>query len=179
MKKAIYSLLLSLFALSNVKAQDLDLNTKSSISKPYFNYIIHTSKTDSISSDALNGKITFINFWFETCKPCMAELDAMIELYNEFKDSSKFQMITFTTDHDTLIQKNLKKYHIPFKVYNMNWQDCEVMNFGQGFPCSILLDENKRVINIESGGPTDKVKAREHLRSEFVDLIKEKLSIRN
>jgi hypothetical protein len=53
------------------------------------------------------------------------------------------------------------------------------MNFGQGFPCSILLDENKRVINIESGGSTDKVKAREHLRSIFVDLIKEKLSTRN
>lgn len=165
-----------LISFSFLKAQDVNLNSKTNIGKTYFNYIIHTSKTDSISSKALDGKITFINFWFEACKPCMAELDAMIELYNEFKDSSKFQMITFTTDHDTLIQKNLKKYHIPFKVYNMSWPDCEVMNFGQGFPCSILLDEHKRVINIASGGPTDKAKAREHLRSEFVEMIKKKLS---
>jgi thiol-disulfide isomerase/thioredoxin len=173
MKYFLFSVLIIFCSKSN--AQEIDLNPKHNVGKEYFNYVIHTSKTDSITSKALLGKVTFINFWFEACKPCMAEMDALIELYNEFKDSSKFQMVTFTTDHDTLIQKNLKKYHIPFQVYNLAWQDCEVMNFGLGFPCSILLDEKKTVINMTSGGSTNKTEARENLRKEFVELIKEKL----
>ena len=166
-----------LFGLTSfvVDAQDLSFLRKKHTGEEYFNYVIHTSKTDSITSKELFGKITFINFWFETCHPCMAEMDALIELYNEFKDSLKFQMITFSTDNDSIIKANIVKYKIPFRVYNLNWADCQALNFGVGFPCSILLDEKKIVINNTNGGSTDKIIARKELRSEFVELITEHL----
>jgi cytochrome c biogenesis protein CcmG/thiol:disulfide interchange protein DsbE len=43
-----------------------------------------TLNNDSIGIENLKGKPTLINFWFTACAPCIAEMDVLNELKNEF-----------------------------------------------------------------------------------------------
>lgn len=41
---------------------------------------------DVISSDALSGVVTVMNFWYAGCAPCRAEAPDLVALASEFKD---------------------------------------------------------------------------------------------
>ncbi|HEY5773572.1 MAG TPA: hypothetical protein VIS75_13120, partial [Chitinophagaceae bacterium] len=43
------------------------------------------------TDDDLHSKITFVNFWFETCAPCVAEFQALEKFYNNNKSRENFQ----------------------------------------------------------------------------------------
>ncbi|MCH5331479.1 MAG: TlpA family protein disulfide reductase [Alistipes sp.] len=51
------------------------------------------------SESWIDGKTPFvISFWGSTCKPCMQELDAMSENYEEWNEKTPFRMIAIATD---------------------------------------------------------------------------------
>jgi thiol-disulfide isomerase/thioredoxin len=37
------------------------------------------------TNDSLKNRVSFINFWFEGCHPCVAEFPALNELYSKYR----------------------------------------------------------------------------------------------
>jgi thiol-disulfide isomerase/thioredoxin len=48
----------------------------------------------------LEGKSVLINVWATWCGPCQAELPKLEKLYEQVKDRSDFQILTFNIDSD-------------------------------------------------------------------------------
>jgi thiol-disulfide isomerase/thioredoxin len=48
----------------------------------------------------LEGKAVLINVWATWCGPCQAELPKLEKLYQQMKDRSDFQILTFNIDSD-------------------------------------------------------------------------------
>jgi thiol-disulfide isomerase/thioredoxin len=86
---------------------------------------------DEISED----KITVLSFWATWCVPCINELDAISEVYDDWQESANIELIAVSTD-DSRTQKRIRP-----------------MINGKGWPYKILLDKNqelKRALNIST-----------------------------
>lgn len=80
-----------------------------------------------------NDNITILSFWATWCVPCINELDAIADIYDEWKDETKVNLIAIATD-DTRTKKRIRP----------------LVN-GKGWEYIVLYDDNqdlKRALNI-------------------------------
>lgn len=113
-------------------------------------FILYTQKTvPNVPIETYKGTYTTINnelsdesyyilsFWATWCVPCINELDALNEVYDELKDKLNFKVLAISTD-DARTKRRVRPL-----VNGKNWR------------FDVLLDENhnlKRALNI-SGLP--------------------------
>jgi len=55
------------------------------------------------------GKTLFINYWATWCNPCLAEMPAMAELYEEFKDSEDIVFLYLSKENMDVITDYIPK----------------------------------------------------------------------
>ena len=123
---------------------------------PAFTAVSLDGKT--ITEKELTGKVTIINFWFQYCEPCVAEFDALNDLYRKFKDNPAFRFISFTSDAPNDASETVDKYKLSFPVCPVSKQECYRLNFNQGFPTTVIIDKAGRMAFLKSGGYTEKDK---------------------
>tara|TARA_B110001469_G_scaffold55467_1_gene53513 strand:- start:1670 stop:2152 length:483 start_codon:yes stop_codon:yes gene_type:complete len=92
-------------------------------------------KTVNIQDEISEDKITVLSFWATWCVPCINELDAISEVYEDWQESANIELIAVSTD-DSRTKKRIRP-----------------MVNGKGWPYKILLDKNqelKRALNIST-----------------------------
>ncbi len=117
------SLIICLLVLTFCEAQDLPNITLKSTD----------DKSVSIQDLANSDTIKVISFWATWCVPCINELDAISEVYEEWQEETNVELIAISTD-----DSRTKKRVIPL-VNGKDWD------------YQILLDDNqelKRALNI-------------------------------
>jgi|TARA_B110000902_G_scaffold59102_2_gene69280 thiol-disulfide isomerase/thioredoxin len=100
---------------------------------PNINLTTLKGKSVSLESQLSNDKITVLAFWATWCVPCINELDAISDVYEDWKEETSVDIIAIATD-DSRTQKRIKP-----------------MVNGKGWEYQILLDKNqelKRALNI-------------------------------
>jgi len=78
----------------------------------------------SISSD---DKIAVVSLWATWCVPCIKELDAISEYYEEWRDEVNFELYAISTDDSRTIKR------------------VNAMVNGKGWDYTILLDSNNEL----------------------------------
>jgi peroxiredoxin len=132
---------------------------QSKIGTLYPDFTATTLDGKTISDRQLIGRVTIINFWFEACAPCIAEFDALSELYHKFKDDSSFQFLSFTFEQVEDAKAIVQKFNIPYDVSSISHEECSSrLNFGFGFPTTIIINQSGKIVFIKHGGSTDTVK---------------------
>ena len=92
-------------------------------------------KSIKIQDEISKDKITILSFWASWCVPCINELDAISEVYEDWQEDFNLELIAISTD-DARTQKRIRP-----------------MVNGKGWPYKILLDKNqelKRALNIST-----------------------------
>jgi thiol-disulfide isomerase/thioredoxin len=125
---------------------------------PYLPFLLANDQK-TVGNQNVSGKVVFINFWFEGCHPCMAEMDALNKLFEKMKDNKDFVFITVTWDNTETIKRVTNKFSLSFDIFATSPAECERLNFGCGYPTSVILDKKGIVQYRHSGGSTDKKKA--------------------
>lgn len=97
--------------------------------------MVETLKGEQIelSSFLSDSMPIVISFWGTTCKPCLMELDALAEVFEEWNNEVKFKVIAVATDDSRAASK------------------VRVMASGRGWPFQVVLDKNqelKRIMNV-------------------------------
>lgn len=100
-------------------------------------------------------KITFINFWFESCPPCLAEFGAMEKFYIKNKDRQDFQFVSITFEQDSTIERIRKKYNLTYPIYYLSNDSCNKVRFKVGYPVIFMVDKNLKITYSKGGGSTD------------------------
>lgn len=84
----------------------------------------------------LNDSVPVVlSFWGTTCKPCLMELDALAEVYEEWQQQVAFKVVAVATDDSRAASK------------------VKAMAGGRGWPFMVVLDKNqdlKRAMNVNS-----------------------------
>jgi|GEM_PF-2566991 len=144
------------------------------IGKPFPSFTLQ-QETDVLSSEKLIGKVLFINFWFAACPPCIAEFEALSQMYDKLKDKAGFQFISFTFESPEVIEKVKKKYGLRFPIYSISQQECERLNPGGGYPTNIIVGKNGVIKQVQTGGETDEKAAKNFFDNVFNVKILEEL----
>jgi peroxiredoxin len=100
---------------------------------PNINVTTLKGKSVSIESQLSKDKVTVLAFWATWCVPCINELDAISDVYEDWQEETGVAIIAMSTD-DSRTQKRIKP-----------------MINGKGWDYQILLDKNqelKRALNI-------------------------------
>jgi cytochrome c biogenesis protein CcmG/thiol:disulfide interchange protein DsbE len=99
----------------------------------------------SFKTDELNGKPTFVNFWFTNCTPCVEEIPVLNKLKEEFGDKINFVAITFDTKEK--VEEFLKKRKINFRHIVNSKQQLKNMEI-QAYPMNYILDKDGNIVNV-------------------------------
>lgn len=129
---------------------------------------------DTITEKDLQGKVTLINFWFESCAPCMAEMPALQELYLKYRNHPEFQLLSFAREYPEDVEKCVQKLHIPYPVCPVSDEESYRLNFNDGFPTNIIIDTQGKIVLIKCGVPTEPEKAKiavQNLEKKIVSLF--------
>ncbi len=140
------------------------------IGHPYLTFKL-TNDNKMVDNQSINGKVVFINFWFEGCHPCMAEMEALNKLFEKMKDNSGFVFITVTWDNEETIKRVKEKYSLLFDIFAASGKECQRLNYGCGYPTSIVLDKTGTVRYRHSGGSTNKKDADEFVLTTLANEI--------
>jgi len=124
-----------------------------------------------INNNDLKGKVVFINFWFEGCHPCIAEVEALNELYEKLRDNKDFLFVSISTDDKKIIARVKEKYAIKYPVISSTHTDCQQLNFNCGFPTSIIVDKNGMIKFFHNGGSIEKDIANEYILKSVLPKI--------
>ena len=107
---------------------------------PVFKYQIND--TTFISNKDFIGKITFINYWFKACHPCIAELAGLNKCYNLLKEDKNFQFISFSTDTSSVIAESKEKFKINFSIYHLDKKQAQELHF-LAAPTNLIIDKKR------------------------------------
>jgi thiol-disulfide isomerase/thioredoxin len=137
------------------------------IGKQYDSFSFTIKGDSSFSNADISGKVTFINFWFETCPPCVAEFEALNRLYLEYKNDNRFTFVSFTSDSPETATAVKQKYNLQFPIISIKKEECYRLNQQNGFPTSIILTRDGVIHFIHTGGSLEK----EEINTYFNDSV--------
>jgi thiol-disulfide isomerase/thioredoxin len=151
----------SLYYFEHLRADSLmGLDVRGTTLRPF---IVKDRKGTIFTNDSLPSKITFINFWFEACHPCVAEFSALEKFYANNKSRKNFQFISITFEQDSTIDQVRGKYNFTYRVYRLSNDSCRMLLGKSGYPTSQILDKNGKIVYSITGGPIDPVMANKYL----------------
>jgi thiol-disulfide isomerase/thioredoxin len=90
-------------------------------------------RTIKIQAEISKDKITVLSFWATWCVPCINELDAISDVYDDWKEETNVEIIALSID-DSRTQRRIRP-----------------LVSGKGWEYKILIDKNqelKRALNI-------------------------------
>lgn len=127
---------------------------------PDFSYF---SNGDTINNASLLGKTVFVNFWFEACPPCLAEFEALSEMYQLLRDDTNTAFITFTFESEEAIKKIREKHKLEYTILSVTKEECRRLNNQNGFPTSMIVDRTGKIQWFSTGGNLEREKVRKFI----------------
>lgn len=113
------------------------------------------------------GKITVVSFWATWCSPCKKELDAIADMYPEWKEEYGVEFLAITIDNARALSK------VPTMVSSKGWEytilsdSNEDLKRALNFPTvpqTFLLDGEGNIVYTHQGySPGDEYELEDHI----------------
>lgn len=114
------------------------------LNKTFPSLTLKNEKLIDIKLEIKKNEFTLIDFWFSSCKPCIAIMPEIKSLYEKYKDKG-FNVISISTDKEKHIDLWKKQIH----KSDMNWEnyldlngEIAKQNSISIFPTIFLIDKN-------------------------------------
>lgn len=125
---------------------------------------------NTLSSEALEGKVIVMNFWGITCGPCIKEIPELNGLVEKMKNREVvFIAPAIYTPKEILINNFLPKHPFNYQIVLINQNDYSITSF----PTHILIDKNLKVRNRWIGYSQDNIK---NLEQQINELSEERFT---
>ena len=99
------------------------------------------------------GKVTLINFWMKTCKPCISEIPGLSKLKDEF-GTEKVNFLAIGRCNEEEAKKFLALHPWNFdQVKNGLPLIEDVFKFGWGYPVMMLVNKQGQIVKRYVGEP--------------------------
>jgi peroxiredoxin len=109
----------------------------------------------------LRGKINVINFWFQACKPCVAEMPGLNQLVEKY-GPAPVNFLSLSRDEQAVMEAFLRDHDYHF-THLLNGRAIiqDAFAHKSGYPTTFVTDQDLRIVEIFTGGPSDTTAARE------------------
>lgn len=140
---------------------------------PSFNGVTINNKP--FSNIDLKNQVVVINFWFEKCPPCIAEMPELNNFVDKYgKKSVRF--IGITHDGPASAKRFQKRSGYQYEIVSLSKDEIRKLNINHGFPSNVLVGKDGKIFyataNISFCDPQFKAKSalfEEKLKSLLVE----------
>jgi thiol-disulfide isomerase/thioredoxin len=136
------------------------------------NFIVVDKNKNTFTNNDFRSKVTFINFWFSSCAPCLAEFQALEKLYNNNRSKEGFQFISITYEADSVIRRVQENNNLTYPIYHLSYDSCRKIKFNLGYPANLIVDKAGKIVYSIAGGsinPDDEDKFINHFIQAEID----------
>jgi len=109
-----------------------------------YSWSYRTLEGKELMFSELKGKVVFINFWATWCKPCVAEMPAIQNLYDSLKNENIAFLLISNEDEKT-IQKFMDEKRFTFPVYLRSKELPKVFKT-IGIPATFIISRDGSVV---------------------------------
>jgi cytochrome c biogenesis protein CcmG/thiol:disulfide interchange protein DsbE len=117
-----------------------------------------------------------INFWFTSCPPCVAEIKWLNKLKEDYQ-SSELEFLAVSFESKESLNNFLESHNFKFNQIYLEQKQINENFLANGYPTTIILDKNKKVVFQKSGGHANEEDAKEIYKSISEEI--EKLRLNN
>ena len=97
-----------------------------------------------INQHDLQGKTVIYNFWFVSCRPCVAEIPALNRLVRKHKsDTTVFIALTFDTDDR--IKEFLRKHEFTFQIASLGQAEIDTIKKISFYPFTAIVTKKGKL----------------------------------
>jgi len=114
----------------------------------FANWQLKDQNNNHVNFKELRGKVIFINFWATWCPPCIAEMPSIQALYNDYKDSVEFLLVS--DEANTTISHFLSSKGYQFQVFNSTTYVPNVFET-TSIPRTYIINSNGEVVIDKNG----------------------------
>lgn len=109
---------------------------------------------EKISTAQLKGKVYLVNFWATSCATCIAEMPAMVQIYNQFKGQGlEFIAVAMNYDAPMYVANYARTRNLPFKVALDDGSAAERFGKVQLTPTTFVIDRDGKILKRYVGQP--------------------------
>ncbi|MFP5408135.1 MAG: peroxiredoxin family protein [Gammaproteobacteria bacterium] len=112
-----------------------------------------TLEGQTLSLDALRGKVVLVNFWATSCPGCVKEMPDMVEVYREYKDRG-FEIIAVAMSYDppNYVQSFVQTRQLPFPVaLDVTGEHARAFGDVQLTPTTFIIGKDGRILEQKLG----------------------------
>ncbi len=137
--------------LSQSNSSPIDINTgvQKHLNKPLPDFKLQTLENGLKQNSDYKGKVSLINLWFTSCRPCITEIPYLNYLKDTYKDKVNFIAITFDNKERVTSFLNRKDFKFEHLVDAAQYLSKDLGN--NAFPKLIILDKKGNVRFVENG----------------------------
>lgn len=136
--------------LSQSNSAPLDIHTgvDGLINKPLPDFTLQNLANNLKTKTSYNDKITFINLWFTSCPPCIAEIPYLNALKEQYEGRVNFVAITFEAKEkiETFLER--KPFNFEHLVDGATYFNKDLQN--KTYPKLIIIDREGTVRFVEN-----------------------------
>ena len=129
------------------------------------------TKGETITSQALKGKITVIDFWEESCHPCVALFGFFNNLHSKYKDNPALQLFSFSGDSKEKAKNVIENHNLLFDVSCIEKNEINRLNYGTGYPAVLIVDADGIVVNFITHGFQEKGETAMEIENQINELL--------
>jgi len=139
------------------------------------NFEAYTTDNHKIDFSYFEDKITILNFWLIGCAPCLAEIPGLNKIKDRFKDRN-VNFLAIGRDDQQDIEKFLTEHLWSFEQIRDGRSIIEnVFKNKWGYPTTLILDKEMKIIEAFSGGPSDTF-AIIHIQNRIIPVLEKELN---
>lgn len=94
------------------------------------------------------GKVVVVNFWATWCPPCIAEMPALQNLYDNYNDKVEFYFVSNESAEKLKAFMQKKGYELP--IYIQEYAAPEAIQ-SNALPTTAVIDKSGKVVLLETG----------------------------
>ncbi|MCX2573864.1 TlpA family protein disulfide reductase [Pedobacter sandarakinus] len=115
------------------------------IGKRLPNFVGKKTNGKPFNSEELTGEVVIINFWFEKCPPCIAEMPELNELVHRYKNKH-VRFIGITHDLPMQAKRFQQNKEYLYEIVSLKPDVIRKLNINHGFPSNLVVGSDGRIL---------------------------------
>ena len=113
-----------------------------------YNWVVGTSKAESVYLNDLRGEVIFLNFWATWCPPCVAELPEIQKVYEKYGHEVAFLLIA--NQKPEVVETFMEKHGYNFPVLYPGPSAPEVFQ-SASIPTTFIISRDGKIVTKKTG----------------------------